>query len=180
MAAERTIPEKVREQVATAVPHVEQSGAEHVLLLNTPSMAHTFYPPEILRYYAGLDLDVRVLSSLNGVVSVERLDERTFVIRTDRKGWLTNFFASVLRGGPAPPVGEVFERDLLTATIVETTADGRDLLAVRFRLSRRLEDPKLLLLAWDGEAFAPLDLAAEPAGKSVTLADTSDVWASMM
>ncbi|MCP3962914.1 MAG: hypothetical protein GY719_34175, partial [bacterium] len=132
------------------------------------------------RYYAGLELDVRVLSSLNGVVSVERLDERTLVIRADRKGWLTNFFASVLRGGAAPPVGEVFERDLLTATIVETSSDGRDLLAVRFRLSRRLEDPKLLLLAWDGEAFAPLDLAAVPPGQSVTLADTSDVWASMM
>ena len=69
---------------------------------------------------------------------------------------------------------------LLTATVVERTKDGRDLLAVRFRLDRPLADPDLLFLRWDGEAFRPLDLAALPPGKSVILADTSDVWASMM
>lgn len=171
--------EKLPRQVATAVPHVERSGAGHVLLLNTPGMSHTFYPPAILRYRAG-DLDARVLSSLNGVVSVERTDERSFVIRADRKGWLTNFFAAILRAAGSAGIREVYERDLLTATVVEKTADGRDLLAVRFRLDRPLGDPDLLFLQWDGEAFRPIDLAALPAGKSVTLADTSDVWASMM
>ncbi len=171
--------EKLPRQVTTAVPHVEQSGAGHVLLLNTPGMAHTFYPPAILRYHAG-DLDARVLSSLNGVVSVERTDERSFVIRADRKGWLTNFFAAIFRAAGSPGIREVYERDLLTATVVEKTNSGRDLLAVRFRLDRPLGDPDLLFLQWDGEAFRPMDLAALPLGESVTLADTSDVWASMM
>ncbi len=172
--------EKLREQVASAVPHVERSGAGHVLLLNTPGMMHTFYPPEILRYYVRPDLDVRVLSSMNGVVSVERTGERSFVIRADRKGWLGNFFAAMLRAAGPLELREVYERDLLTATVVETSPDGRDLLAVKFRLDRRLEDPDLLILQWDGEVFRPLDLAALPVGQSVVLADTSDVWASMM
>ena len=73
-----------------------------------------------------------------------------------------------------------YERDLLTATVVEKTADGRDLLAVRFRLDRPLGDPDLLFLRWDGEAFRPIDLAALPTGERVELADTSDVWASMI
>ncbi len=68
----------------------------------------------------------------------------------------------------------------MTATVVETTPDDRDLLAVRFHLDRPLRDPDLLFLQWDGEAFRPFDFAALPAGESVTLADTSDVWAGMM
>ena len=89
-------------------------------------------------------------TSLNGVVSVERVGERSFVIRADRKGWLTNFFAAIFRAAGPAGIREVYERDLLTATVVEKTADGRDLLVVRFRLDRPLADPDLLYLQWDG------------------------------
>lgn len=67
----------------------------------------------------------------------------------------------------------------LAATLVEMSRDGRDVLAVRFDLDRPLDDPGLLFMQWDGETFRPIDLAALPAGESATLADTSDVWASM-
>ena len=46
-------------------------------------------------------------------------------------------------------------------------------------MNRPLDDPGILFVQWDGRTFRPIDLAALSAGQSVTLADTSDVWASM-
>jgi hypothetical protein len=50
---------------------------------------------------------------------------------------------------------------------------------VRFDLDRPLDDRSVLILHWDGEAFRPLEVESLPVGRSVTLADTSDVWASL-
>jgi hypothetical protein len=68
---------------------------------------------------------------------------------------------------------------MMTATYVETTRDGHDILAARFEFDRSLASPDLLFLQWDGRVFRPIDLAALPVGERLTLADTSDVWASM-
>jgi hypothetical protein len=68
---------------------------------------------------------------------------------------------------------------MLRATFVELTPDRRDVLAVRFEIDRSLNDPGMLFVQWDGETFRPIDLGGLPVGESVTLADTSDVWASM-
>jgi len=171
--------ENLRENVARAAVWFEERHPEYVLMLNTPGLFYTFYPPPILKYYTSPDIDVRVLSSLNGVVSVERVDERSFVIRADRAGWLTNFFAKVLRSSRELDPGEVFEKPPLRATILETTDDGLDLRAVRFELDRALDDPSLLILQWDGTQFAPLDLLSLAPGDEVVLADTSDLWKSM-
>jgi hypothetical protein len=170
---------KLREQVATALPHVRERHPDHVLLLNTPGFFHAFYPPTIVEYYAGRPLDVRVLSAVNGVMSVERVDDGSFILRADRAGWLTNVFAALLRSPGRLKPGRVYEKRILTATLLEMTQDGRDVLAVRFDMDRRLDDPQVLFLQWDREAFRPIDLAALPAGEIVTLADTSDVWGSM-
>jgi hypothetical protein len=119
--------ENLRENVARAAVWVEEKQPDHVLILNTPGLYYTFYPPPILQFHTRGDIDTRVLSSLNGIVSVERLDERSFVIRADRAGWLTNFFARALRSTRQLEVGEVFEKPPLAATILETTDTGRDL-----------------------------------------------------
>ncbi len=171
--------EKIREEAVTAVPHIEIRNPDYVLLLNTSGFFQTFYPSTILDYYTSGEVDVRVLSALNGVVSAERLDDRSFVVRTDRPGWLTNFFARMLRppGGLTP--AKTYEKPPVTASFLEMTADGSDVLAVRFEMDRPLDDPSLLFLQWDGEAFIPVDLAELPPGESTTLADTSDVWASL-
>ena len=89
--------ENLRENVAAAAVWVEEQQPDHVLILNTPGLYYTFYPPTILQFHTSRKIDTRVLSSLNGVVSVERVDSHSFVIRADRAGWLTNFFAKVLR-----------------------------------------------------------------------------------
>jgi len=42
------------------------------------------------------------------------------------------------------------------------------------------DDTRLLAVSWNGSAFVSLDLAAMTPGERLVLADTSDVWASMM
>jgi hypothetical protein len=172
------------EEAASITPLIEEKKPNYLIVLNTSGPMHTFYLHPIVQFEAGSSrdaggLDVRVLSSMNGIVSVERIDERSFVLRTDRKGWLTNFFARVLRSPRPPKPGRVFKRDILTATFLEMTRDGRDVLAVRFDMNRPLDDPQILFIQWDGETFSPIDLAGLRVADIAVLADTSDVWASM-
>ena len=171
--------EKPNQEAASIVPHVEERDPDHLIVLNTSGPMHTFYLHPIVQFHRGPNLDVRVLSSMNGVMSAQRLDDRAFVLRADRKGWLTNFFAGILRSPRPPKPGRVFDRGIVTATFLEMTQGGRDILAVRFDMDCPLDDPSILFMEWDGEVFRPIDLAALAAGKIVTLADTSDVWSSM-
>ncbi|UCF32682.1 MAG: glycosyltransferase family 39 protein [Phycisphaerales bacterium] len=166
-------------QAASILPHVEERDPDHVLVLNTPGMLHTIYLQPIVAFHASPGLDVRVLSSMNGVMSVERVDDRSFIIRAEDAGWLTNMFARILRSPKPPKPGRTFENDLFKATFAEMTPDGRDVLAVRFELNCPLDDPAMLFIQWDGQTFRPIDLAALPPNEAVTLADTSNVWASM-
>jgi len=150
-----------------------------VLMLNAPGPFYVFYPPPILEFHLERQIDVRVLSALNGIVSVERSDERSFVVRTDRDGWLTNYFSKIFRPARMPEPGTVYEKDPVTATVLEMTTNGSDIAAVEFELSLPLSDPDLLLLQWDGTSYRPIDLVSLPVGEPIILADTSDIWASM-
>jgi len=171
--------ERPNQQAASIFPHVEQGAPDQLLVLNTPGPIHTFYLHPIIEFHTRPGLDVRVLSSMNGVMSVERADDRGFVLRADRKGWLTNFFAGILRSPARLKPEKVYKKGVLRAHLVELTSDYRDVLAVRFELDRPLNDPGMLVVYWDGASFRPIDLAGLPTGQTVTLADTSDVWASM-
>ena len=117
-----------------------------------------------------------LLSSCNALMTVERVDERSFVLRADRAGWLSNMFARVMRTTPVLTPGATYHQEGFEATLLELTADGTDALAVRFDL-----DPKrpMLLMRWNGKTFEKFDLNAIEMGKHQVLADTSDVWASM-
>ena len=92
---------------------------------------------------------------MNAVVSVERLDGRSFMVRADRGGWLTNMFAGMLRAPGRPRADRVFQRGMMTASFVEMTRSGRDVLAVQFDFERQLDDPRMLFLRWDGETYLP-------------------------
>ena len=170
---------KPNAQTATMFPHVDERNPEHVVVLNTVGPVHTFYLAPLVAYHAGHPIDIRVLSSVNGVMSVERVAERSFVLRADRKGWLTNMFAGMLRSARLPKPGRVYEKGLFWVTLAEMSPDGRDVLGVRFDMDRPLDDPEVLFIRWDGETFRPIDLAAMPTGEITTLADTSGLWNSM-
>jgi len=164
----------------TAKPFVEERKPNHILVLNTSGPFITFYLGGTLEYNLGYPLDVRVLSACNGVVSVERTGEASFVIRTDRKGWLSNTFAKLFRTNPKLQEGKVYQNNLFSATLLELIPEATDALAVRFDITKPLDDQALLFLYWDGERFLVMNFATLEEGKEVILADTSDVWASMM
>ena len=163
----------------TAVPHIAERQPEHVVILNTPGSMYCFYVQPTLEHQLGRALDVRVLSSMNGIMSVEPAGERELLLHADRAGWLTNPFAAILAGTGAPRLGKEFEEELFTATPVALTEDQSDVATVRFRMNLPLDDPSVLILAWDGTAFVPFDPTTKKAGQETLLADTSDVMASM-
>jgi len=167
-------------QLASLADLVEARRPAQVLVLNTSGPLLTFYLRDEVAWRLGRPVDVRVLSSLNGVMTVERTGPGAFVLRTDRRGWLTNMFAMIPRRDTALSAGQRFETELFTATVLEL-APGEpphDALAVRFDL-RRPDDPGLLLAAWTGHAYQPVDLASLPIGERRPLADTSDLWEGM-
>jgi hypothetical protein len=171
--------ERPKQQAASILPHIEQRNADHLLVLNTPGAMHTFYLHPIIEFHAKAGTETHVLSSMNGVMSVERRDDHSFILRADRKGWLTNVFAGILRSAVRLKPNAVYKKGILTARLVELTSDQRDVRAVRFEIDRSLNDPGVLVVHWDGATFCPVDLADLPVGKTVTLADTSGVWSSM-
>jgi hypothetical protein len=171
--------QKLGRDAITAVPHIAERQPKHVVILNTPGSMHCFYMQPTLEHQVGRALDVRVLSSMNGIMSVEPAGERELLVHTDRAGWLTNPFASALARPGAPRLGKVFEEELFTATPVALTEDQTDVATVHFRMNLSLDDPSVLILAWDGTAFVPFDPTTKEAGQETLLADTSDVWASM-
>lgn len=166
-------------QALTALPHIREGRPDHVVVLNTSGSFMTLYASGVLEYHQGEYIDLRLLSSCNGVLSVERVPGDSFVIRSDRVGWLSNTFARIFRTRPLA-AERVYDTDLFQATLVELTPDGSDVLAVRFDLKRPLDDPLLLFLYWNGREFEPLDLASLAPGTSLELADTSDIWAAML
>jgi hypothetical protein len=169
-------------QVKSLVALVQAHRPAHVVVLNTSGPFLTFYLGDEVSWRVGRRVDVRVLSSLNGVMTAERTGERAITLRTDRRGWLTNMFALVFRTSTRLERNQSFGTDLFTAAVVEldTTAAPPDALAVRFDMTWALDDPRVLVVIWTGAAFAAIDLAALPRGERRGPADTSDVWASMM
>ncbi|NIM91162.1 MAG: hypothetical protein GTO17_09465 [Candidatus Aminicenantes bacterium] len=170
----------IERDTLTAQSFVEERKPDHVLVLNTGGPFITFYMGGTLEYHLGHPVDVRVLSACNAVVSVERTGDASFIIRSDRKGWLSNTFAKIFRTDPKLQEGKVYQNNLFSATLLELVPDATDVLAVRFDIAKPLDDHSLLFLYWDGERFLIMDFTTLEEGKEVILADTSDVWASMM
>ena len=149
-----------------------------IIDLFTPS--NTIYTWDILNYISNQQQESWVLSSANGIFSLERSGDSSFVINTDRAGWLGNMFARLVRSTAKYKPGDRFETPLFDAVVMQTTRSGSDVVSVRFDLIRPLSTPGWLFLCWNGESFEPLDIAMLEVGKSVELANTSDLWKSMM
>jgi hypothetical protein len=174
---------RVDRDVAGAIPAVRAHLGAHpagtIVVLNGAGPMQTFYTAGMLEHHVGRPVPTRVLSALNGVVSIERVDARSFILRTDRAGWLDNMFARIVRVSAGFDSGRRYSNADFDATLWRLTPDGRDVLDVRFEFRNGLADANLLFLSWNGERLAPVDVASLPQSKRVTLADTSDVWKSM-
>jgi hypothetical protein len=171
---------KMERETLTALSHIEEREPRHVVMLNTSGLMNTFYPPMTIGFHRGRWMDVRVLCASNAVVTIERVGDDSFVIRSDRPGWLSNFFAKALRVEPILEEGRVYENKLFSATLLRLTDDKTDVLAVRFDMHKSLSDESVLFLYWDGKAFRPIDLSALPIGERELLADTSNILVHLM
>ncbi|MCX6647600.1 MAG: glycosyltransferase family 39 protein [bacterium] len=167
--------EKPEKDFSTAILDIEGQGYDHVVFLNASEFLLSIYASEYMAYLLDDPPDISLLSAAYGVFSLERTGETSFIIRTDRKGWLSNFVARALRTEPMMRVGRTYERGIFNATIVETTEDSRDALAVEFDFKIPLDDPGLLFLRWNGDSFEPLDISNLEVGETTELADTSDM-----
>jgi len=160
--------------------HVAAHPAASVVILNTSGPFLTIYAGGIYEYHLRRAVPTYVLSGLNGKLTLERVGPRSLLLTTDRRGWLSNMFARIVRINPHLVAGRVYHSRLFNATLIRLTPDRQDALAVRFDFQRPLDDPNLLFLTWDGQRFLPLEAAELQLGRQLLLADTSDVWASMM
>jgi hypothetical protein len=105
--------------------------------------------------YAGLETPV-----------VERLDDRTLLVRTER-GFVDGLVNRSYRSESRPfVVGQGIQLSLLQIVVVGITSTGapKD---VEFRFGRSLEDRRFRFVAWNGERYAPVELP--PPGKRVHL-----------
>jgi hypothetical protein len=171
--------QKPEKDVLTSLEIVRERRPEQVLLLNTSGPFVTFYPQPLYEYHLERPQPVRVLSSLAGRMTLARVAERSVVLRTDRPGWLSNMFARLVRTQGRLEIGRRYSNATFDATLLELSADRRDVLAVRFDFHLPVDDPSILFLSWNGARFVAMDLGRLPMEKSILLADTSD-WMTAM
>ncbi len=170
--------EQGEREVRTALPHVRERAPREIVVLDTSGFGVALAPQSVFQFH-GVEQPVHVLSAANGAFVLERLDDRTLRLSVDRDGWLTNFFARLVRTEPVLREGVPIGRGAFTATIERRSPDGADARAVRFHFARPLSDPGWLFLRWDGATFVPLDVAALEPFVPFPLFDSSDVLAAM-
>jgi len=166
---------QMEREFSTACPHVDASGASTIIFLNASEFMAGLYAWDMVNYLCGKTDNVWMLCPAIGVVSLERTGGSSFLIRTDRPGWLSNPGAKIFRVDPVLETGRRYTRKDFAVIVTEVTEDGADILAARFEMHRTLDDPGILFLRWNGRRFEPIDLSALEIGQALVLADTSDI-----
>jgi hypothetical protein len=172
--------EKPARQLRKVFPEIRREDPDHIIVLNASDWGMAMYAGDIIDYYIDQPQDVWLLSAAFGKFSLERTGDSTLVIRTDRAGWLSNAFGRVMRTRSHFLVGQEYKTAFFTATILKITADGEDVLSVRFDFNLSLDEPKLLFLRWNGQQYELFNVGSLKIGQTVALADTSDPWKSLL
>ena len=170
-------PEK---EMLTAMPYIKQDEPDDIIILNTSGFSLTLYTHDIINYHSEIPQNVFLLSAAYGKFSLQRTGDSTFVIRTNQPGWLSNFFALMMRNKPLLKAGNSYYMTDFKATILETTGDEREVLAVKFDFGQNLENSGNLFLCWNGKSFKPVDFTKIKIGDTIDLADTSDLMKALM
>lgn len=152
----------------TAAPHMKTS-TRHAIILNNRNFFSLLMTPTLLKDRVNRPLDVRILSAHQARATLERTGESSFILKMDRKGWLSNFMARALRRSPELVPGRVYHNSLFDAELVELMADRSDVLAVRFDMHRSFDDPSVLFLFWNGRSFQPLAMTELPINTEIPL-----------
>lgn len=170
--------EQPANDVGTVADHLDEVD-QAVILVDGPNPFITLYVNDILTWKRSTPTEVWLLAAPSAKMSLERVSDASFVLSADRPGWLGNLFARIVRTETYLKRGAVYDRKYFSATLLELTADRKDVLAVRFDMKQPLDDRGVVFFRWAGDAYEPLDISALAMGKVMKLADTSDLWASM-
>lgn len=155
--------------------YTDETNTDHIILLNTPGPFIALYAKDIFRYHYNGYKDVQVLSSFNGIVMINKLSDNSIVLRTEDEGWLTNFFALVIRAEPKIEEGYIYQSNDFFASVTKTTPDKKDVLQVKFDFKYSLNSDNVVLLYYDGEKMNKWDFKNQIIGKWMLVGDSSDI-----
>ncbi len=135
------------------LPFDERIRRQELIVVNPPSVLHMAYLlPE--RELAGERLPKRVLSLASGMqpVTVERIDERTLMVRPEG-GYLRWLFDRLFREeGDALGVGDTVDLTGVKIRVNELNEAGRPAV-VRFEFARSLDSPRYRWVCFEDGAF---------------------------
>jgi hypothetical protein len=161
-------------------PFVDNKNAECIIYLNASSPFLAFYTTDVFRYHYGKYKDVRPLSSFNGKLWIKQLSDSSFVLKTDTKGWISNFFAKISRANPEVETGKKYSNELFTATIIQSTPDKEDVLEVQFDFKVSFFEKDIIFMYYDGEKFGEWKFNSEKNEDWQFVGDSSDALKGMM
>jgi hypothetical protein len=147
---------KITSTVKEASQFITQE-TKSLYFLTTPSIFHTFYLNDIMKFQTNDGIEVYPLSSFSGNLKIKKLDDHSFLLETTSKGWLNNLFAKIARVYPKLEVGKKYYLKNFSATILKTTLDGSDLLSAKFDFKAPLNDSTNLFVYHDGMKIIKLN-----------------------
>ncbi len=149
---------------------------KNIIFLTMPSIFHTFYLNDIIKFEYPDSKQVYTLSSFNGEMKIKKLDDYSFLLESNSPGWINNLFAKIVRVYPNLEVGKKYNTRLFTATILKTTINRKDLQSVKFEFKNLLNDSSNLIVYHDGENVFKLDIDTLQSNKIYRLKKAHDPY----
>ena len=142
-------------------------GRRDAILLHAPNaLAGLLSQPTWLGTGGDPDVQLHPLQLGRRGLAIDRTGERTLEIESTDEPFLTGPFEVVyLTQRAALEAGRRWDAGPFTVEALEVTEDRNGIRRVRLELGLPPEDPALVLLAWNGERLAPLEVP--PVGGSV-------------
>jgi hypothetical protein len=153
----------------------DKKNADKIILLNTPGTMSLLYMNDIYRFHAGKYNDLYILYGGNGKIWLNKLNDSAFALKTNTKGWLTNFFAKLPRTNLLIDKNRIYENKDFSVRIVETTPDKEDILETEIRFKNSLISPGFVMIYFDGNELKVLEFKGQKNGEWMLLGDTSDI-----
>jgi len=158
----------------------EKKNAQKIILLNIPGSMNLIYMNDIYRFYSHKYTNFNILYGGDGRIWLKKNNDSTISLKTDNKGWITNFFARVFRTKPILEKGSEYKKADFTAKISEITNDGKDVLEVDFKFNNSLTTSDFIIIYFDGNDFKKLDFNKIRSGEWIFIGDTSDLLKYLM
>jgi len=139
--------------VNAAVPTGPETAQSRLIMLNSDEPTGPTYL-SLIRWAAGYPMPEAAwsISIVPGDQVMVRTGENRFTLEASAPGFLTTVWERLFRSNLQVEEGEEFERGVLKVR-AKRVIDGQ-LRVIEVQTERSLDDPRTVLLAWDGERIA--------------------------